>query len=252
MGDSCEYLTFASRDALHGLWAVARFAARKISGQDLGGNGLAQISFSRRDRADRQHQFGAIRFLEDIAVCAGIERRADVLLAIVRREHQLACARRDVADLCEQFETRNSRKGEIHEHQIRLQLADTRQAGCRIAEISRDFEVRLQVDERLEPLAQDFMIFHEDDADSKVRDAGDGRTHFNHGGHESTDSRKECGLFSMAGDSLRFSLNCWIIVLREPHKQPMRHNISRLPKRGPWPWGLPAESQPCVPLNSLL
>ena len=73
---------------------------------------------------NRQHEFSAVRILENVPVRARVERRPDVLFILVGREHQFSGRRRQTLNLGEQFDAGAAGKREVRQQQVGRQFGN--------------------------------------------------------------------------------------------------------------------------------
>ena len=152
------------RDHRSGGALIAGGVAREITGENLAGNGLAQELLADRHGTNRQHELGAVRVLEHVAVGARVQGGPNVLLVLVRRQHQFARSRGKPLDLGEQLDSGSPRQREVGHHDIGLQFTDAGETQFRAGEFADDVEIGFHHDQGLEALPQDRMIFDQDNA----------------------------------------------------------------------------------------
>ena len=106
-------------------------------------DGWRQHGFATGRRMDRTHELGARRVLEEIAGRAGLERRDDVAVGVVGREHEHPRRHASLGEGADRVGAAQPRHAQVHQDHVRPSAAGQRQRLGAVRRLADDLEVRI-------------------------------------------------------------------------------------------------------------
>ena len=126
---------------------------------DCGITRAARVHFPDRGRdVDVRHG------LEQVRLRAGIQRPPDVLVAVIRREHDEADVGIGLANLPDRLDPAQPGQAQVHQHDVGRPLHADRAGLLARAGLAGHRHVRLQADDRRQPEPDDRVIVDDEDA----------------------------------------------------------------------------------------
>ena len=115
--------------------------------------------------ANALKQFFAPHVLEEIRFCAGAHPPINILVAIIRREHDDARTRISSPDLIDGIHAVQARHSQIHQGDVRPMLFPKLRCLLSVAGFSHHVHVRFLPDDRDQAIADDSVVFRHQNAD---------------------------------------------------------------------------------------